>query len=255
MTRPALPWGLPASLPSHHPGLIRKTGTCGREDSGLPPQWARPQPPPQALSPERSHCASAWDHQAPLPGGLDRAGRLGGRRRLPRGWGRGRRAEGRTRASAGCAEKPERHTRRRPSQGDLRCLSCAGTIFTRKPPSAGPGRPRGSQQREAPRAAPAQWVCRWAQAGLEQPLPRAQGPAHPRQSHALGPICASQNPETSILGVRLGAGIRGGLCDHGPVTVAAVSQALGAWHTARMITHKHHVRRRRAAVPLYRWTD
>lgn len=89
MTRSGLPWGLPASLPSHHPGLIRKPGTCGREDSRLPPQWARPQPPPQALSPERSHCASAWDHQALLPGGLDRAGRLGGQRRLPRGWGRG----------------------------------------------------------------------------------------------------------------------------------------------------------------------
>lgn len=105
MTRSGLPWGLPASLPSHHQGRIRKPGTCGREDSRLPPpQWARPQPPPQALSPERSHCASAWDHQALLPGGLDRAGRLGGQRRLPRGWGRGRRAEGRTRASAGCAE-------------------------------------------------------------------------------------------------------------------------------------------------------
>lgn len=64
-----LPWGLPASLPTHNPGLIRKTETCGRKGlvaenstgwtSGPPAMKADIVPPPGPTGP-------AWDHQGLL---------------------------------------------------------------------------------------------------------------------------------------------------------------------------------------------
>lgn len=69
VTTSELPWGLPASLPTHNPGLIRKTETCGRKGSvaenstgwtsGPPAMKADIVPPPGPTGP-------AWDHQGLL---------------------------------------------------------------------------------------------------------------------------------------------------------------------------------------------
>lgn len=71
MTISELPRGLPASLPTHNPGLIRKTGSCGSKGSvavNSPGRTSR-----LAMKAD-SASAGAWNHRG-LPCG--RGGQLG----------------------------------------------------------------------------------------------------------------------------------------------------------------------------------